>query len=307
MQKTADFGAARLAVCAVLIAASAAVCSGAAAEKYTLDAGSAKLKVIDGDTVHYGRLKFFMCGINAPEHNMPFYARTTKILKKLFGRKKITAHVVGTGNRGRKIAMMYASGEEVSINEKMVLQGGAKHFRKYSRDCMPFITPAQFDAAETRAKKRRLGIFAGGEDSGAADSDTVEKEYTLDPNASKFRVIDGDTVHYGRLKIRLCGINAPERDTPFYAYTTEMLKILFARKQPGKKITTHVMDIDKHGRKVAVMYADGEEVSINEKMVLHGGAKHFRRFSQTCAPFIFPSQFDAAETRAKKLQLGIWL
>ena len=81
-----------------------------------------------------------------------------------------------------------------------------------------------------------------------------------------------------------------------------MLKQLLGRG----KITAHVVDIDKYKRKVAVMYAGGGSVSVNETMVRLGGAWHFRRFSPTCAAHVSPAKFNAAENYAKKKKLGIW-
>lgn len=128
------------------------------------------------------------------------------------------------------------------------------------------------------------------------------KEYALRAVSSKFYVVDGDSVNYGKLKFRLCGIQAPERSHPLYRQTTLMLKNLFGRK----RISAHVRDIDKYKRKVVVMFAAGEKVSVNEKMVRLGGARHYRRFSKNCAPYVYPAQFAAAEKRAKKRRLGIW-
>ncbi|MBE8158744.1 MAG: thermonuclease family protein, partial [Betaproteobacteria bacterium] len=106
----------------------------------------------------------------------------------------------------------------------------------------------------------------------------------------------------GRLKFRMCGIQAPERFRPFYDDAGRMLKQLFGRKT----IAVYVVDIDKYKRKVAVMFAAGEAVSINEKMVRYGGAKHYKRFSQNCAAYVSPARFVAAEKSAKKQKRGIW-
>ena len=67
------------------------VCGGAAAKDvYTLNAASSKFYVVDGDTVHYGRLKIRLCGIQAPEKYAPRpYKMTTKMLRQIIGRKKI--------------------------------------------------------------------------------------------------------------------------------------------------------------------------------------------------------------------------
>ncbi|MGI9306438.1 MAG: thermonuclease family protein [Gammaproteobacteria bacterium] len=130
----------------------------------------------------------------------------------------------------------------------------------------------------------------------------AEKVYTLNASSSKFRVVDGDSVNYGRNKFRLCGIQAPEYNHPLYERTTKMLARLLGRG----KISARVMDIDKYKRKVVIMHARGNAVSANEKMVELGSAKHYKRFSQNCAPHLTPAKLAAAEKRAKKARRGIW-
>lgn len=127
------------------------------------------------------------------------------------------------------------------------------------------------------------------------------KTYTLKTSSSKFRVVDGDSVNYGKLKFRLCGIQAPEYDMPRYDYATQMLKRLLGQGL----VLAHVVDIDKYKRKVVVMFTGGH-ISVNEKMVQLGGAKHYKRFSANCEPLIAITRFNAAEKRARRHRHGIW-
>ena len=139
-------------------------------------------------------------------------------------------------------------------------------------------------------------------------SGAAAKTYTLKASSSKFFVVDGDTAHYGQLKFRLCGIQAPEKyDPPGYALATKMLKRLLGEGRRGAVVRAHVVDTDKYSRKVAVMFAGGDSVvSVNEKMVRQGGAKHYRKFSHNCEPLVLRTRFDAAEKHARKRRLGIW-
>ena len=138
------------------------VCGGAAAKDvYTLNAASSKFYVVDGDTVHYGRLKIRLCGIQAPEKYAPRpYKMTTKMLRQIIGRKKIHAHIMTTDKYKRKVAVLFIAGDKIiSVNERMVRRGGAKHYRRFSQSCEPLIPRARLDAAEARAKKSRKGIW----------------------------------------------------------------------------------------------------------------------------------------------------
>ena len=149
---------------------------------------------------------------------------------------------------------------------------------------------------------------------GAAAAETLERAeiIVLNPAAKKFHVVDGDSVRYGRVHFRLCGIQAPERGHRLYKWTTAMLRNLLGRRE---KISAHITDIDKYGRKVAVMFvgdvnAEGKssetKTSVNEKMVEAGAAYHFRRYSANCLPLTSPRRFAAAQSKAKKSARGLW-
>ena len=149
---------------------------------------------------------------------------------------------------------------------------------------------------------------------GAAAAEKLERAeiIVLNPAAKKFHVVDGDSVRYGRVHFRLCGIQAPERGHRLYKWTTTMLRNLLGRRE---KISAHITDIDKYGRKVAVMFVgdvNAEEkssetkTSVNEKMVEAGAAYHFRRYSANCLPLTSPRRFAAAQSKAKKSARGLW-
>ena len=149
---------------------------------------------------------------------------------------------------------------------------------------------------------------------GAAAAEKLERAeiIMLNPAAKKFHVVDGDSVRYGRVHFRLCGIQAPERGHRLYGWTTAMLRSLLGQRE---KISAHITDIDKYGRKVAVMFVgdvNAEEksseikTSVNEKMVEAGAAYHFRRYSANCLPLTSPRRFAAAQSKAKKSARGLW-
>ena len=149
---------------------------------------------------------------------------------------------------------------------------------------------------------------------GAAAAERLERAeiIVLNPAAKKFHVVDGDSVRYGRVHFRLCGIQAPERGHRLYKWTTAMLRSLLGRRE---KISAHITDIDKYGRKVAVMFvgdvnaeekSSAAKKSVNEKMVEAGAAYHFRRYSANCLPLTSPRRFAAAQSKAKKSARGLW-
>ncbi len=80
------------------------------------------------------------------------------------------------------------------------------------------------------------------------------------------RIIDGDTIRHKRRKIRLNGIDAPERDQPYGSEATRAL----ARKLRRGKVTCRLEGKEGYGRHLGTCYVKGENV--NEWMVRNGYA-----------------------------------
>ena len=129
------------------------------AEALTLNASSSGFYVVDGDSVNYGKLRFRLCGIQAPERDKPGYDESTAMLKSFLGTKLITAHVVDIDKYSRAVVVLYETGGTQSANERMVFKGGAKHYKRFSKNCTKFIPRKTFFAAEKEAKKKKLGIW----------------------------------------------------------------------------------------------------------------------------------------------------
>ena len=115
------------------------------------------------------------------------------------------------------------------------------------------------------------------------------------------KVIDGDTVHINVSKIRLSGIDAPEkkqtctRSGRKYSCGTEstnaLLKII--KKRP---ITCNVeSNKDRYGRFIGVCFV--EEINLNKWMVRNGHAVAYRRYSK---------DYNQDEAYAKKEKKGLW-
>ena len=112
-------------------------------------------------------------------------------------------------------------------------------------------------------------------------------------------VSDGDSLHLElpdgeRVRVRLYGIDAPEKDQEC---------ALAARKKLGKliydkKIRVEVLDVDKYGRYVGKVYAGARYV--NRFMLKEGLAWHYKHYAAD------DELLAEAEARAKAAGRGIW-
>lgn len=112
-------------------------------------------------------------------------------------------------------------------------------------------------------------------------------------------VADGDTVTVlddakTRHKIRLHGIDTPERGQPYYRQAKNALSDRIA----GATVGIAVVDQDRYGRTVGVIYHEGK--NINVVMVLNGVAWWYRQY----APY--DAQLQTAEAEAKTALRGLW-
>ncbi len=115
------------------------------------------------------------------------------------------------------------------------------------------------------------------------------------------RVIDGDTLAIGAVRLRLFGIDAPEAaqtctDAAGKAWAcgvvaTERLRALVATGETR----CEGEDVDRYGRLVARCHAGGREV--NATLVREGLAEAYRKYS---------GAFVAAEEAARAARRGIW-
>jgi endonuclease YncB( thermonuclease family) len=120
-------------------------------------------------------------------------------------------------------------------------------------------------------------------------------------------VYDGDTFRATcegeteELKVRLCGIDAPEKAQALGIESRDTL-----RKMIRDDVYLTIVDSDRYGRKVAEAFVPTgrgeEEIFINAEMIRRGMAWHYERYSNNC-----PNQmvFDQMVTEAKQKRLGI--
>lgn len=121
-------------------------------------------------------------------------------------------------------------------------------------------------------------------------------------------VYDGDTLRVERageeMKIRFCGIDAPEKDQPGGIESRDHLRSLVA--QGDGSIGVVAIEKDRYGRTVAdlfVMRRDGSEIHLNSQMVADGHAYHYARYSGNCPQ---PDLLARAEEIAKDEGGGLW-
>lgn len=122
-------------------------------------------------------------------------------------------------------------------------------------------------------------------------------------------IYDGDTLRVARdgqeLKVRLCGIDAPEMEQPGGVESRDHLRSLVA--QGNDAIGVVPIEEDQYGRLVAdlvVMRSDDSEVHLNSQMVADGVAYRYARYSNTCSQ---PDVLVRAEEQAKSTGAGLWV
>lgn len=123
----------------------------------------------------------------------------------------------------------------------------------------------------------------------------------LAESAGRASVIDGDTIDIHGQRIRLHGIDAPEKGQPCFdadqqpyrcGHTAAMALDAFIA---GSPVTCEERDVDRYGRTVARCSVRGQ--SINAWMVRQGYAMAYRKYSGDYVP---------EEMEAHNVHRGIW-
>ncbi|BDQ36335.1 hypothetical protein SYK_06950 [Pseudodesulfovibrio nedwellii] len=113
--------------------------------------------------------------------------------------------------------------------------------------------------------------------------------------------MDGDTIHVkriegGRERVRLYGIDCPERKQEGGAGATAYVKATIGRVVDVKEI-----DQDRYGRSVAIVFL-GDGRILNQMILEHGWAWVYSRYCKL--PICGAWDEDEAIARAK--HLGLW-
>ena len=111
------------------------------------------------------------------------------------------------------------------------------------------------------------------------------------------RVSDGDTIvvliDHRQVKVRLHGIDTPERAQPWGRQAAKALAHLVA----GRDVDVEQTDTDRYGRVVGKVYVDN--LDVNRQLVADGHAWVYRKYSKD--PGLL-----SAEAAARKDKRGLW-
>lgn len=137
--------------------------------------------------------------------------------------------------------------------------------------------------------------------SAAASAGTQKDEpQQVSGKVSPEAVVDGDTIKLAGRRIRLHGIDAPERDQACTIGGRQIPCGVVARSALigfvlGADVRCERKDVDRYGRDVSVCLADGANVSA--LMVRSGMAVAYRKYS---------SDYVAEEEEARQGKRGMW-
>ena len=179
--------------------------------------------------------------------------------------------------------------------------------RRHVRSVETLVQPAaersaQWFESQTHALRDRLGGIEVGAGKTAEPRKEQPARVVRAPAALKgpARVIDGDTLDVGDVRIRLHGIDAPESKQSCraggkrWSCGREATRAL-AGRIGGRSVACQERDRDRYGRVVAVCSLSG--MDLNGWMVAQGWAFAYRRYSHA---------YVAEESGARAAKHGVW-
>ena len=115
-------------------------------------------------------------------------------------------------------------------------------------------------------------------------------------------VADGDTItvlttDFERIKVRLYGIDCPEKGQPYGVEAKDYLNSMVY----GKTVDVRVLDVDRYSRYVGLVSLEGADV--NDLMVAGGYAW---LYTQYCNDQTACAKFKASEDDARRRKKGLW-
>lgn len=113
-------------------------------------------------------------------------------------------------------------------------------------------------------------------------------------------IIDGDTYDAliqgnKTIRIRMEGIDAPEKGMPFYRKSKSYLSSLCL----GKKVKIKVMGVDNHKRILAYSYLEDNR-ELGQEMIKAGFAWHFKKYNSDVG-------LSDLEVTARTQRKGLWI
>jgi len=142
-----------------------------------------------------------------------------------------------------------------------------------------------------------FSLLLNGCNSKSENSTSLEKGITV--SGKVISIIDGDTYDAllesnKTIRVRMEGIDAPEKGMPFYQKSKNHLSSLCFSKQVKIKI----IGVDNYERILAYTYSeDGKELS--QEMIEAGYAWHFKKYNSDAT-------LSNMEIKARDLKKGLW-
>jgi endonuclease YncB( thermonuclease family) len=117
------------------------------------------------------------------------------------------------------------------------------------------------------------------------------------------KVADGDTVTIlsGKQahRVRLAGIDAPEKGQPFAEVARKSLASMVA----GRQVSVEAHKTDRYGRRVGIVNVDGHDVGLLQ--IERGYAWHYKQYEREQTPEV-RLRYAKAEEEARRGTLGLW-
>jgi endonuclease YncB( thermonuclease family) len=118
-------------------------------------------------------------------------------------------------------------------------------------------------------------------------------------------ISDGDTITLlnednTQLKIRLAGIDCPEKNQAF----GNRAKRLLSEKVFGNVVRVEIRGIDRYDRALGIVRLGDED--INEYLIHEGVAWHYKHYAKD-QPAEESKRYDLAQESAKKAKKGLWI
>ena len=255
-------------------------------------------RVVDGDTfILNDDTTVQIWGIDAPELKQDFGQEARTWLQNAIGQKgvKLRIQVKGTDSYGRTLGQVYIQGNQRRTSNvgTLMVRAGMAWFDDYN------APEAGLDNEMAKARKAKKGLWAdenpvkpyifrkgGKQQSTETVADEVICHYVQDGDT--FKLQDDKT------RVRLWGIDAPEKGQPYADEARERLKELCE----GKAVRLEIKDTDQYGRKTAIVWLG--RTNINLQLVKEGLAWHYAYFAPDA------TDLAAAEKTARKDRKGLW-
>lgn len=273
------------------------LCSPLLAETIT---GTCK-RVVDGDTfVLNDNTTVQIWGIDAPELKQPHGQEARTWLQNTIGLKgvKLRIKVKGTDDQGRTLGQVYIQGNQRRNSNvgTLMVKAGMAWFDDYN------APEAGLADEMEKARKAKKGLWA---DKNPVKPYIFRKGGLQQPEAAAepageevicHYVQDGDTFKLpdNETRVRLWGIDAPEKGQPYADKARDRLKKLCE----GKAVRLEIKETDRYGRKTAIVWKG--KTNINLQMVKEGLAWHYAYYAPDA------KDLAAAEKTARKARKGLW-